>query len=556
MPAEASNLMVAPVAQSASVTVWGRVAIGFFQGLAVCALQHAASHQQWPTTHPYVFDPLLWALYFIPLIVVFASGELPRKALLRWLLIATLVLVLLSMYGVWRTQGAPTFVGATREWGVSAAPSVSLLLVLLFGGFIGQTVVHSAAISKRQLADYATLFDTAWTLVIQCATATIFTLPLAKISAIAPRSVLVVAGFVLSLPVTGLEALWQTRHASTLLLVTALMLVILINVAFQNGKVSAQVPRVLRVSAQLASFLLLPLVTIAGYALSLRMSDYGLTVSRVGGVCAIVAGTFYGLGYSWAAVRSVQWMALVSRVNVVTAFVLLCMALALSSPLLDPARLSVNSQVKRLESGQQTAAEFDFAYLRNEGERFGRAELVRLSRVDTGPDAEVTRRRAREALADRSVTPRTPVFATAEDLQRNVSVWPLGSVLPPTFLHQSWADADTANLPGCLQNAQTRCDAFVLKVRNGHPATLLFLEQGDRSRPGAVLSQRAGGDGTWRLVATLPLDRGECRRLRDKLRAGAFQTVEPDVPGIVLEGQRLPFRPIPERNTLLNCDPA
>jgi hypothetical protein len=52
---------------------------------------------------------------------------------------------------------------------------------------------------------------------------------------ILPVAVVLVAGFICSLPFTGLAALWETRHATSVLLSAAVLLV-LINAAFQNGE--------------------------------------------------------------------------------------------------------------------------------------------------------------------------------------------------------------------------------------------------------------------------------------------------------------------------------
>jgi hypothetical protein len=83
-----------------------------------------------------------------------------------------------------------------------------------------------------------------------------------------------------------------------------------------------------------------------------------------------------------------RWRRSTSR----AAFVVIGVLLLVFSPMLDPARVSVASQVARLESGKVKADRFDFAFLRFDGERYGRAALDRLEREATGADAALVRR--------------------------------------------------------------------------------------------------------------------------------------------------------------------
>jgi hypothetical protein len=59
---------------------------------------------------------------------------------------------------------------------------------------------------------------------------------------ILPVAVVLVAGFICSLPFTGLAALWETRHATSVLLSAAALLLVLINAAFQNGEAKVALP--------------------------------------------------------------------------------------------------------------------------------------------------------------------------------------------------------------------------------------------------------------------------------------------------------------------------
>ena len=70
------------------------------------------------------------------------------------------------------------------------------------------------------------------------------------------------------------------------------------------------------------------------------------------------------LGYPYAASqRHGSWLNAIAPVNIGAAMLVLLVLLVLFSPLLDPARISVNSQMARLENNRSIAEKFDFDYL-------------------------------------------------------------------------------------------------------------------------------------------------------------------------------------------------
>ncbi len=133
----------------------------------------------------------------------------------------------------------------------------------------------------------------------------------------------------------------------------------------------------------------------------LRVAQYGWTVERIATAATILIALCYAFGYAAAAVLSLlggAWMRLVARVNVVTAFVVLAVLLAMFTPLGDPARLAVNSQVARLKAGTVPAATFDYDYLKAEGGRYGRAALGELAAGNFGADTALVRKLAKATL--------------------------------------------------------------------------------------------------------------------------------------------------------------
>jgi hypothetical protein len=495
--------------------------------------------------------------------------------------------------------------------GVSRAafPTKELVFFAAAGLFIAHALVMAAARDGRRIASYATRFDTAWKLGVQLAFSGLFTgvtwlvlflgaqlfelvklnfltelmreawfaipatafafacamhltdvrpaivhgirgLLLVLLSWLLPVAVLLVGGFLATLPFTGLAPLWGTRHAATVLLCAAAAFVVLINAAWQQGGDGQDVARAVRVAARIAALLLAPLVLIAVYALFLRVRDYGWTGDRVNAAaCMLVAGC-YAAGYFHAGLRP-GWLPSLARVNIAAAFVIIGLLLALFSPLLDPARISVNSQLARLASGEVKADRFDFAFLRFDGERYGRAALDRLERTASGasggPDAALVRRqvaivRKMERRWSRN-EPQPPA-----DLAVSLRVHPDGARLPESFLRTEWLLKNQAYLyPDCLRRADRRCDAFLLDVTgDGKPEVLLFRAQEKEARYATPDALVIGEDaqGRWSAQATLQLPAVDCKTLHDTVGSGKVRAIPPVLADVEIGGLRARLNPV------------
>jgi hypothetical protein len=482
----------------------------------------------------------------------------------------------------------------------SLFPSVPLVLLSAAGLFIAHSLVLAGVRERRRIATYPAHFDTAWTLGVRLAFSGLFTgvswlvlflgaalfalvklkflsewmreawfgipvttfafacamhltdvrpaivrgirgLLLVLLSWLLPVAVLLIGGFLATLPVTGLAPLWATRHAASVLLCAAAVLVVLVNTAWQQGGDGKDTARVVRVAARIAALLLAPLVAIAVHALVLRVRDYGWTGDRVcAAACMLVAGCYAG-GYLYAAVRP-GWLPALARVNSATAFVVLGTLLALFSPLLDPARIAVASQMARLAAGQARAETFDFAFLRFDGERFGRAALDRLARADR-PDAALVRRqiaivRKMHGRWDAN-SPLPPA-----DLARNLRIHPAGAQLPAAFLGTDWTAQEAYAYPACLRRADRVCDVFMLDVTgDGKPEVLLF--ESDWATPGRgyegpdslVLAEDARG--RWAAFARLSVGQTGCKGWRDSVAAGKIGALPPALDDLDIGGERV-----------------
>lgn len=576
-----------------------RLALGLLQGCVLYVLYSALQDKTWLAGAPYLFGPLLLCALLLPILLISSLGHMPARRIAGWIIAAAAIMVLLSVHDIWRHVGE---LRTALQKESRSQPLSSLLLVFCGAGFfIAHTLVLAAGTERRRIAAYATYFETAWKLGIQLLFSLLFvgvlwavlwmgaalfmllkldflehllghawfvipvlcfafscaihitdvrpaivrgirTLLLVLLSWLLPITALMVAGFLLTLPFTGLERLWATRHATGVLLGVAAALVILINAAFQNGEVGHGVARLVRLSARLAALLLLPLVGIGVYALGLRVIAYGWTSDRIIAAACVLVAACYAFGYAWAGRQRGNWLAQIASVNIATSFVILGALLALFSPLADPARLSVASQMARFEAGKIAADKFDVVYLRFEGARYGQAALERLKTWNAGIDAAVVRARAVAAIQRASRWDESP----RADKAINLTVHPDGVRLPASFLAQQWEKngAPSMDFPTCLTDGGVRCDAHVLDFDGDGKLEVLLVSNGVADDI-VLLAQNS--EGAWRVRGKLNATPLRCKGLLEKLKAGQFRLATPKLQDVEIDGQRVRIGSIDEQ---------
>jgi hypothetical protein len=598
---ESANLALE--ASTTRGTGYARLAVGLLQGVLLYLLYAADQHRIWPASAPFLFVPMLMAGLLLPVLLISSLGHIGGRRLAAWMGTAALIAVALALHDTWRSVGVLHFIGPAKQ---SRYPSALVLVFSWCFFFIAHSLVMAGAQERRRLASYATYFETAWKLFIQATFSALFvgvlwlmlnlgsalfmlvkldflktllghawfnvpvlcfafacamhitdvrpaivrgirTLLLVLMSWLLPVTVLLLGGFLAMLPFTGLASLWKTGHATAALLGADAMLVVFINAAYQNGEVQDGVAGVVRVAARIAAVLMLPVTLIAVYALGLRVGAYGWSSDRIIAAACLLVAAFYALGYAYAALQQGAWLRTLSMTNVGAAWLVLAVLLALFTPVADPARISVNSQLARLERGAVTAAAFDYNYLRFEGARYGRAALEQL-RTATGPDAAARRSGAIAALTQdyRGPMEHPPAKAVSSaEIGANLTVWPKDAKLPEGFPLAGWETGtpQSSSGPLCLRKSGQPCDVFVLDLTgDGKPEVLLV---GSAREVGtAVLGEV---DGKWENLGHLPYDASGNVPLLAKLKAGKFKAVPKPLQDLQVDGQRLTI----ERNTLM-----
>ncbi len=295
------------------------------------------------------------------------------------------------------------------------------------------------------------------------------------------------------------------------LLWLVLVMVLLLNAGYQDGKSEQPYPRWLALALRIATPTMPLVAGVAIYALILRLSEYGATVPRVYGLVAAIVALVYAVGYAIAAFVRGPWLRGIERVNVVTALGLICILFLLCTPLLSPYRLAANSQFARaMQNGQHQ--ESAMAYLKFEAGEYGRRKLARLTKLDGG-----VRERAIAALAqgvDALEHRWSPRKLTQEEIVAKTTTYPPGRALGESLLRAIRGCEDGAN-------AQERVVVFVDLDDDGVEEAIIVARQTT-----SVFGRAGEG---WRRIGrgTPPPDEGTLARAVADVKAGKVAVIKP-----------------------------
>ena len=573
-----------------------RTIIGFAQGLALYLLFDASQSKSWPATDGSLFAALYVVAIFVPLIAVTAWGHLRPLLLAAWIFFAIFLCASLGFYDIFRN---PTALTVPRLY-----PSPQLWFSLSFGLFIGHSLLISGASNSRFFARYPTYFETSWKYGLQIVMAALFAalfwlllwlgaelFKLIKIdqpskiiqkswfwipattvvlnyalhmtdvrvgiirgvrllscnllSWLLPLMTLIAVAFVLALPFTGLEPLWNTRRASSMLLIAAASLIFLVNSAYQDGTridhsaASGEKPlsRLLRLSIIAASAVMTALVALAAYGIYLRVAQHGWTPSRViATACATVAAC-YAIGYSIAAIN---WQARFSQLettNVATAFVVLVILLALFTPVADPARLAVADQIRRLNAGIISPDKFDYAFLKFNSGRYGLDALNELTKKTALPIASQKSAEMQKEKNEFQARRPQPQLTPEQRISNITVVQPSGQSLPKGFLEVDWNKHQRSYLmPLCLR-ANAKCDAIFADLDGDGNAEIIVVPA-----PSGISAVFKSANGAWSFAGSLA--NSACPGTREALIAGKFETAQPVMKDVIVAGRRLNLNPL------------
>ena len=566
----------------------------------------------WSERHPLVFAAMALVTSFVPAIAIVEVGRMRRKTLALYLALASVVVAALAAYDVWhdpvesfglRTQA--------RVW-----PSFQLWLCSAIGLFIVNQLLEHRERGNRLFRAYAEHFEDSWMRGFQLVVALIFTLlvwgilelgaalfelihidafgkmiehnwfrcpalamafaaaihltdvrpqllrgmrnvGLTLLSWLLPLIVALGVGFLCALLFVGLKPLWGTRHAASILLWASAITLLLLNAAYKDGAPVNLPPLVLRWAGRVAGPTMAALAVIACYALFLRVRQYGWTPERVRSSAVALMAACYGFGYAYASVRRGIWLRTLQAVNVSASLVLLAILTLLLTPIADPERVSVNSQVARLAEGQVSPEKFDYQFLRFDSGRFGTNALAQLA---TGAAVEIRERAVRmQSTKQRAFYGQgEPDPAATEAPLSHASIYPVGAQLPQGFLALTRAPAPPF-MPDCLHMGAT-CDIYMLPYGSNNETAVIVRPYRQPSDKGPDYYPLGSGrlyqrdsEGNW--VETGTLTHINCPTVIAALREGNAAAARPEHDDLIVSGIRLRFSANASKNDKCAADP-
>jgi hypothetical protein len=354
------------------------------------------------------------------------------------------------------------------------------------------------------------------------------------LSVLAPVLAIGLVLFVLSLPITGLERLWEETQATTpILLACAIGAIILANAVIGNAPEEEATAAPLRWSAMALGAVMAPLVVVAAISTGLRIGQHGLTPARLWAIVFIVIAAAYALAYLYALVRGrTGWADRVRPLNLKLAIGVCLVALFLATPIARFGAIATSSQLARLETGQVSPAEFDWRAMRFD---FGASGLAALERLEATGSPEVRRFAATALAADYRFDLEDPSEAARNRaIVRNIRVIPGGGQIPPQF-------SDVLAPGTCV--GERHC---ILFYRPGEDVAVMvtpaFCRRGvGPCEPDVDLYYLV--DGNWRRDPPSPEDFDATRLRHERLQRG------------LAEG-RAEIRAVPRRQVFIDGEPV
>lgn len=331
-----------------------------------------------------------------------------------------------------------------------------------------------------------------------------------------PVSALVSITFVIAMPFSGLEKLWDTGDGTALLLWLQLLSLLFVNVVYVNQSTQPYPTWVHRMVY--VAMAILPIYTlIAGYGLWLRIDQYGLTVDRCWALLVWFLLGCFSVGYASAIIRERdEWLTLRNKVNVALGLLVMVLMITVNTPLLNFQAMTVTSQFAKLDRTALTYDSLDFDYIAN---RLGRQGYLALKELE----ASVEKDNPDLAL---KISRLYPVYSYSRRHDENIpdvpiigdiDIWPDGTKLPDGLI--SAIETYNSNNIYWMRNTNSYyliqvdlnkdniADYVYLEENNDFTTALVWYETSEGWQyKSASINESSEGDLIGTLLKTYPLE--------------------------------------------------
>lgn len=219
----------------------------------------------------------------------------------------------------------------------------------------------------------------------------------ALISVLLPLLLAIAVMFVAVLPFTGVAIIWDKGYGSDTIIGLVSLTLFFFNAVYQDAKESPY-STLLNKVVQYAVVVLIVLLALSAYGISLRIAQYGLTVERILVVIIVSIMFCYLLLYIAIMIfKSSTWSLYFGKANTAMALLVSLLIVLMFTPVLNMSRMSVDSQLARLEQGKVSIDDFDYRFLARNG-FYGREALQTLQAREDAKASRVISKRIDVAL--------------------------------------------------------------------------------------------------------------------------------------------------------------
>jgi Domain of unknown function (DUF4153) len=565
--------------------------VGTLQGWGLWALWQSHELKMWPATDNVSLHALLYLCLSVPLAIYLSAdlGSVSRTRRIQLLACIAVLFPVLGAYSGW----ANDFIDAASFDTQHFRPG-DLLASSVLGFVLVPLLAHFNKTTRTWI--YHDLFATAWRNAMLCLSAgaltglfwvvlvagsglldliglsfmqqlikqavfiipvtsiafsTAFALGLARsemvitlrrfqlsmLAWLLPLLMMFILVWVTALPFTGVAALFKTHDAAFIMLWCAALCINFVNAAYQDGLTPPPYAAWLSRGLAWAWLGLLVVVSVAWWAMGLRIAQYGWSEDRVWGVFVALMASIYVVGYALSAWRAKPWLASISLTNVIAAVVLCLGLLALLTPFADARRIAVNSQMQRLSAQTVTLEKFDFAYLRWEAGRYGREALEKLAAGIVHPEQAAIAAKAQLFIAKTQRWNSENEALSAAQLRSKLRVLPSKAVLDEKLISAMMALEKQNWLLGRCFEVNSECAVWLVDLNNDQRLDAVIFTKGEGSEEARMVVMQNSGD-NYRLNDEDPAQDVCYEDSLAQIAAGNFKLVKPEFNDIEIAGQR------------------
>jgi hypothetical protein len=356
------------------------------------------------------------------------------------------------------------------------------------------------------------------------------------ISLLLPLLLMIALMFVAVLPFTGVNLIWEKGYGSDTILSFVGLTLFFFNAVYQDGK-QAPYSELINLIVKSGIIILNALMALVAYGVWLRVAQYGLTVERI--LAIIIVALMFGYIVAYSLIirfKRKTWSEYFGKANTSMALLTGLIILLIFTPVLDMSHISVDSQLKRLETGQVMIENFDFHYLARSG-KYGLATLEKLKQRAEVKESDKLLKKIEDSIEQkgrrRYYTPDNISSERIAELAESLEVYPPTAIVDTDFwsvFEQHSNQFERCKTDNCLLlavdlNGDKKDEYILFQSANGeNVSSRLYIREID----GNFIPQFSYARVTMRFG-----------QLRASLQAGSVKLLEPKWKDIQIGEERI-----------------